>query len=382
MNTFRIFPALALLVCIIFTSNASATIDSNAAIVQVQDPANGNCMEAGAPLNNCFTDSISLTNWIAARNPQPSSTAPLLVKFGPGHFGGLICGNSGGADVTNITFQGSGRGQTKIDTVTIQLCTNVLFSNMTIGSYARGNTYGIVVFNSGKTTTWTNVEVIGPDPWYEYSCTGVVGKHTWFGSTISSIKAGDVSVYNTHCDQSWFYGSEIIAQSTGGTLSNGITAINAVGGEVHVYGSVIRSLNTGTAVTTANLHTAVYASGAGTMVHIHGTGIDLSSSTASAIVALNAENGAMIHANDTAYNMQSGTGGTVTRILNNGGHIHAPYLWEHIPDPTAIPNFTSVTGADMTNVTTSTSDGHPHFVIYDSTCASKWYDTVDKACRP
>lgn len=99
------------------------------------------------------------------------------------------------------------------------------------------------------------------------------------------------------------------------------------------------------------------------------------------IVVLSAATGGTIHANGSSYNLST-VGGTVTRVVNNGGHIHAPYLWEHIPDPATVPNFTSVTGADMTTVTTGTSDGQPHLLIYSTNCASKWYDSVDKACRP
>ena len=73
------------------------------------------------------------------------------------------------------------------------------------------------------------------------------------------------------------------------------------------------------------------------------------------------------------------------QLNNNGGtgHIHAPYQWQHLPDPTTAPNFTSVTGADTTTVkVVSPVDGlqHPHPVVYDTNCASKWYDTADKAC--
>ena len=83
-----------------------------------------------------------------------------------------------------------------------------------------------------------------------------------------------------------------------------------------------------------------------------------------------------IHANQAAYNLD-GKGGPVARIVNFGGHIHAPYFWEAHDAPPAI---TSVTGAD-TAVVTNNTDGRPHIVIYDSTCTSKWYDTATKLCR-
>jgi hypothetical protein len=70
----------------------------------------------------------------------------------------------------------------------------------------------------------------------------------------------------------------------------------------------------------------------------------------------------MIHANGAAYNLHTGTGGTVTRIVkdtNSATHVHAPYVWEEHPNP---PNILSANGAD-TAVTTSTADGHPHQLV-------------------
>lgn len=120
----------------------------------------------------------------------------------------------------------------------------------------------------------------------------------------------------------------------------------------------------------------------GGMVHIHGTGIDAISSASNNIKVLTAGVGSMIHANASSYNLSTPTG-SVTRINNTGGHIHAPYLWEHIPDPTTAPNFASQNGADTTTVTTGTSDGQPHMAVYSASCPSgtKWYDQVDKVCR-
>jgi hypothetical protein len=126
---------------------------------------------------------------------------------------------------------------------------------------------------------------------------------------------------------------------------------------------------------------AATASGGGT-VHIHGTGIDVISDAPNAITVLRADPTGTIHANSSAYNLSAVSGSTVTRI-GGSGHIHAPYLWEHVPDAIEIPNFQSANGADQTTVTVGTSDGHPHTAVYSSTCptTARWYDQVDKVCR-
>ena len=144
---------------------------------------------------------------------------------------------------------------------------------------------------------------------------------------------------------------------------------------MHVYGSVIRSLS-GSGITTSS---AVAASASGTgKLHIHGTGIDVISTAANNIVALSASTGGEIHANVSSYNLTTGNGGTVTRISNTGGHVHAPYLWQEHPTP---PSIISQDGAD-TAVVTSTTGGTPRFVIYSTACPSKWFDVGSNACRP
>jgi hypothetical protein len=160
--------------------------------------------------------------------------------------------------------------------------------------------------------------------------------------------------YTVRCDQSWFFGTELL-KAVGAAYTLDVT-----GSEAHVYGGVIRAKIGGT---------AVHASGAG-KVHIHGTGIDV----ATGGTALLAENGGEIHANGVGYSYPAG--GSMTRIANLGGHVHAPYLWEEHASP---PNITSVTGADMAVVTDGTQ---PHLVIYSGNCASKWFDTSTNACRP
>jgi hypothetical protein len=67
-----------------FASSASAAVDNDAAVVQVRSQ----CMESGAALNNCFTDTYSLATWMKDIR-RPNAAKPLEVRIGPGTFGGL-----------------------------------------------------------------------------------------------------------------------------------------------------------------------------------------------------------------------------------------------------------------------------------------------------
>jgi hypothetical protein len=370
MKSTRLLSLCLLLGFTAFSAGAAAVIDAKAPIVQLQDPKNGNCVAAGSPLNNCFTDISSLNSWIWGTR-KPTSATPLVVEIGPGTFGQMFCGDATLSSAPErITFRGAGIDKTILASMTITApCGNAAFSNMTIGG--TGINYAVAVVNPGTHTTWTNVKLAGS--WQEY-CTGGTtgGRHDWYGSQIVASVGGLGGYYQVQCDQSWFYGSEITSK---GDLALGDVIPFKVGGaELHVYGSVIRALGTGTAIPLRAL-TAVSATGG--QVHIHGTGVDVISANnvPANIIALSASTGAMIHANASSYNLSTGTGGTVTRIQNLGGHVHAPYLWNEHPQP---PNIVSVTGADTAVVT----DGaQPHLVIYSSACASKWFDTSTNACR-
>ena len=211
--------------------------------------------------------------------------------------------------------------------------------------------------------------------------------HIWRSRVLKSSG----KTYETHCSESWFFGSQIIANGNG--FSGQLTAFKALDisspsctSEIHVYGGNVRTLavagasylnNTVHAVRTVNFE-----------VHLHGTGIDVISPAGTNVVSLGASSNAMIHASGVGYVLQTGTGGTAKRIENNGGHVHASYTWEHVPntdgDPATIDtNFSTLNGMDQTTGTTGTSDGHPHPLVYSSACPSnaRWYDTVDKVCR-
>lgn len=370
MKSLYNFSTVASLVCLFFSSSVFAVIDNNAPVVKLRK---GSCTEAGVTLDNCFVGAGTLATWIG-NTRIPTASTPLLVEIGPGTFGGLAlnCGGTWGY----TTFRGAGMNQTVFGSVTSISCTNLHFSDLAI----KGNFYGGIKWDGGGESTWTNVVVHSKgQAWYSDSCGQVRGNHYWYNSRIMNVAAFSISNgYSEACDESWFFGSEITTTVPVGAYPASGGAVYASGqGIIHVYGSVLRAFVDGP---TQWHGVAAAMSVDGGEVHIHGTGIDVISNTGANIVAISASNGGKIHANQSAYNLQT-TGGTVTRIQkdqNVNTHVHAPYLWEHIPDSPLI----SVTGADMTTVTTGTSDGQPHLVIYSTNCSSKWYDAVDKICRP
>lgn len=377
MMRLRHFAALSVAAISFTTLDAIAAIDPAAPVVLLRTSCNDG---AGSTLNNCFTDPIALNDWMWLTR-KPTDAAPLSVEIGPGRYGQFACGDAVSKIAGNVSFRGAGMDQTTLASITLTAqCAKATFQDMTVGG--TGINYAVVVLNAGTKTTWTNVRLVGtPGIWQEY-CAGTpasaLGQHYFFGSKLEGRIGG---YYQVKCDESWFYGSEI---TTKDSLTNELTLFQVQGKELHVYGSVVRVLETGTYPVSGSRTLKAFAATGGS-VHIHGTGIDIiSTGTSPALItALDASNGATIHANASAFNLSTAAGGSVTRInTNNGsGHIHAPYLWEHIPNAVTMPGFTSQDGADMTTVIAS--DGKPHMVVYSATCPAnaRWYDQVDKVCR-
>jgi hypothetical protein len=355
-------------ICLGFSLPAFSAVDADAPRIFLRT----SCQENGQTVDNCFTDLNTLNTWIwNTRTPAPSTSAPLSVEIGPGIFTGqFTCNNSG-----HVSLIGSGIQNTVITNsslpVTTTDCENLVFKHLNLKNTV--TLFGVK--NAGGSTVWDNVEIDGLGyAWFDTpgGCSGNVGKHYWFSSRIVSAAsaANSSTAYFNACDESWFFGSEITSKGTVGSS----TPIVAVGGEVHVYGSVIRALPEDGAI--MSKVTAVTATNTAE-IHIHGTGIDVISSEPNNIVALDASAGGQIHANESSYVLKTGTGGDITRVNNNGGTILAPYLWQTGANP---PVVTSVTGYD-TAIITNTSDNHPHMVIYDSSCTSNWFDINSSACH-
>ncbi len=361
-------------------SAASAAIDPTADKVSLRV----SCTINNNPLDNCFTNWWSLNSWINTTR-HPNANSPLEVDIGPGTFGpnldagaislrincnpatgytGYISYVGVGSNQTILTGQGSGSNSPLM----VQSCTNLNFSHLQISNPNTGIAgYGAVQWSGGGISHWDDVQLMGNGrAWYE-ACGATPGTHYWTSSQLTASAAFSVAdTYDASCDESFFFGSQINLIGAGLGNTNGAVVADGTG-TIHLYGSHISVINAGSAPA-ANAHN-------GGMIHIHGTGIDVTSTTGQNIVALLAASGGMIHANSSAFMMSST--GTITRISNNGGTIMAPYLWQENTSP---PNVISANGSDQV-VITATSDGHPHLLIYDNTCSSSWYDTNLHACH-
>lgn len=332
---------------------------------------------------------IDLINWIN-NTRQPSLNSRLLVEIGPGTFGAFT-----DAQYCFITLKGSGRQHTIIEknpdgayAMSFGPNCNLDVESLTVksigglGAINLGSSNGV----DGGITTWSDVEVLSTAyGWTESGCS--ISKHYWFNSRIvTRVGAGIARAYST-CSENWFLGSEISAIADRNNVNEAF-AFGLNGSETHVYGSVIRAVaEAGATLQSAALGLAgknvkgllAISVGTGAEIHIHGTGIDAISVEPNNIAVLGVHPGAMIHANESAYNLRTGTGGIITRILNpNGqGHVHAPYLWEHIPDAPLV----SITGAD---VTTETVGADINMLVYNSQCTGSggpWYNVALRTCR-
>jgi hypothetical protein len=363
-------------------SIVSAAVDPAAAVVKVRK----SCTENNVALDNCFGSMPALTDWMASTR-RPNASNPLHVDIGPGTFQESVLITCD--PVNNYTgytaFEGAGNGQTILNALgpsesgfIVTSCTQLSFSHLMV----KARSYGGVLWNGGGNSRWTDVTLIGKGRgWYESDCGSTRGSHYWFGSNLSGsvpfLNFGLAETYAATCDESWFFGSEItVSIPLNANPTDGAAVLARGNGIIHVYGSVLRTLVEGPP-SGAGIPAAKALPGG--EIHIHGTGIDGISNSGQNILALYAStdgtNVGFIHADGAAYNLK--TTGTVTRIQNAGGHVHAPYTWRNHPEA---PSITSENGADMA-VVTNTQDGQPHLVIYSITCASKWFDTVTKACR-
>lgn len=349
--------------------------DPNATVVYLRT----SCDVANLPLKNCFEDMTNLQTWIYAR-ANPSSK--LLIEMGPGQFGVFRCPGTVGGE---LTFSGAGVGKTIIGKPTTAIavangyCTAAkwAFENLTImGSYA-------VAWTGGGETSWSNTSIEGA--WYEglNPSTGDVcpagqqGTHRFFSSRVV-VKSGPAAeTFLNVCGDDWLWGSEILYTNV--TQPSG-TAIysEGAGNRIHLYGSNVRAELPANAGATGTLTGITVLDSA--EVHSHGVGIDVVAKAGWTATALNASSSGEIHAFESSYFFGSSTTGiTIQRIVNNGGHVHAPFQWAPHSAP---PTIQSVDGADTAIVTSTTSGIHPHMVVYDTTCTSTWYDMTDKICRP
>ncbi len=376
----------------LFAATVTPGVEPNAEKVQLRQ----NCSENNVAIANCFVKFPQLAHWMKTVR-KPNATKPLHVSIGPGTFLGANISTSN-IDIKcvpadgytgYVSFNGSGSSQTILQgtgssstaAVNVTNCTELNFSNLKITT----SFYGGIYWNGGGNSKWSNVEIVGTArAWDERNCATTRGNHYWYSSKVTATAAFSVgSPYVAFCDETWFFGSEIkLVANSGltGTTSGSITAANK--GIIHLYGSNLRTFFDGS----GNAAAAVARSGG--QIHIHGTGIDVISNSGKDIIALQVETGGQIHADVSAYVLQ--TTGNISRVINNGGSIRAPYQWAQSNQP---PQIISENGADTfieTNCDPSachdTNTGtETHLLIYNTSCNNgvhgPWFDIVTGRCR-
>ena len=373
-----------------FSVGIDAAVNSpvaNAAVVVVRTT----CVEGGVEIKDCFNQIASLNDWINNVR-RPNVTQPLLVDIGPGRFTDsgiwLRCA-SAPKSIGNITFRGSGKDVTIINAGLAffnERCGDISVQDITFDSRTSGDP-GIwaIKWHGDGNSNWSNVNSIGLYGWVDSTCTPGVprAKHYWSGSRIVGAFRG----YLSSCGESWILGSEIAVQGNDSTLGHALIA--GGGSEVHVYGSAIRAIAqpgvsfapagpTGNGGGGSGLAAVFVKEGAN--IHIHGTGIDvIGNSLPNNVAALMATGGGRIHANESSFNLSTGQGGTVYRIINSGGHVHSPYLWEHPPTDYRL---VSAHGADLAIFA---DQPNPRLLIYSENCTGSggpWFDPIANQCRP
>lgn len=362
------------------------------------------CTEGTSPAvtqANCFTTTSELETWIGGTR-KPNSANPLKVEIGPGRFGHFTCPEG----VSNITFSGAGPENTFIGNLNtaawgIQTnsfstsCSEFAANDLT----AEGFFWGVLWRSSGN-TRWSNVTMRGVGyGWFDHACpVDTRGKHYFFSSRIIATGAPGNPIskgYGSNCGENWFFGTEIVATAFEQQGGKGLYLNNS---EAHVYGGVIRVLaapgvsflEAGTSpigLPTQQEGQGLFAvlSANNSDIHIHGTGIDvIGNEQPNSIAALIATSGGSIHALESSYNLKTGLGGTITRIIDeNDPHdhkVHAPFMW---PPHATVPDVISTDGSDVAVVNGTTAGGtaYPRFVIYSTACSSRWFDVGANACR-
>lgn len=358
------------------------------------------CTEGVSPETtqaNCFISIGELQTWIGSIR-KPTASKPLRVEIGPGRFvAGFTCPEG----VSNITLSGSGPENSFIGSSSTQAglttapgstsCSQLAVNDLTL----EGGVWAVNWRSSGN-TRWNNVTLRGGSyGWLDHNCpVNTRGKHYFFSSRI--LSGGGMlnpsKGYGSECGENWLFASEIVATGHTEDAAKGLYLNNS---EAHVYGGVIRViaapgvtfLNAGTGPGASDNPAShegqglfAVLSSSNSEIHIHGTGIDvIGNELPNNIAAIMATSGGSIHANEAAYNLKTGTGGTITRILDENSpldhKVHAPFLW----GPHSVtPNVISTDGSDIAVV----NEGTPRFVIYNNTCSSRWFDVGANACRP
>ncbi|VAW68052.1 hypothetical protein MNBD_GAMMA09-2390 [hydrothermal vent metagenome] len=356
---------------LVFISNSvQAVVDNDASIVKLYKVCTVNNVE----IPNCFTTSASLMSWIG--NTRTVSTA-LTVEAGPGVHDFFRC-----SDTDKLSIVGAGPTQTSFQGLHASNCFDLNVQNITITNSFPAPIYWI----GDGSSIWTNVQVLGDIyAWTETNC-GLITKrpvHKWFSSQLWSKSK---TVFLASCSENWIFGSELVLKGPSfNGVKNGIMVRAATGEntypEVHLYGGNLRVI-----LQDDEVYSGMNAVKAGRNgeVHIHGTGIDvIGNNLNNNVTAINAVDGGIVHAAQSAFVMKTTGNGKLIRISNIASKVMAPYLWES--DILAKgSDFVSVNGADSTTETVcNNAVCIPHSLIYTDSCTANgpWYDISSNSCR-
>lgn len=414
-------------------SPVSALMSTSADVIFLKQSCGG--------LADCTSDVQEILDWVNARMKPGAydysgrnKEAPAEVSIGPGLFvipqGQPLC-DGGASVVRNVSFRGSGRGNTVLTgglvnfgAVHVQACDNLSFQDMTMRADSRRGvntgsvaaaTWGPDAPNTGVrfVSFWSNIDLEGSTVgWYDQG-----GLHFWFNSRIGiattaaralatgSGATATTPYYTTGGGESRFYASELLAEhDAGGSDVATVTGTFISGGaSAHLVGSAVRVL--------AKPNSALIAADFGGLAALYG-----SVTMHGGIVSVDASQGAVQQAvfgakvpggdgvsigvfrlEETVFSLIPATGGLMTRLakLAPSGVITAPMQWPAAalpPASTVNPSGTplvyshlnSEEGQDMyvesdcpinpglpCAETPAPADRFPHLMIYTETCTGQ-----------
>jgi hypothetical protein len=373
---------------------SAQTVDPNASVVHLRTSC---ALPGGAALDNCFTSTSAVTDWLwnGGRNSEPSSLDQVAVHVGPGDFEPLDCA---GAMRGWTSFIGSGRESTRfvrtgpqsIDPVlgtcpgaiTTQDCTGLSFQRLG----AQGTPFGVAWKGDGS-SRWENVDITADGGacgyvlvgagWYDFGGSGESVNYFWNMRFLGRGGGHALFAFESLSSENWIYGSDFFLDLQSAQFG-AATLYVANTGDVRAFGSTVRAA---LAQNSNHPNLVGILTNGNAAVHLHGSIVNVSAPDnqyGASVTAVNAISG-FVHTPGTAFVLRPAPGGTSTRLSSGGGNIDSPFLWPPGTDPPQ--NFSSRTGADLF-VKTNAGPGadEARLYIYDDGCTSKWRSAMDATC--
>jgi hypothetical protein len=413
----RFVAACTVALLAIMTSKASAVIDPDAEIVLLRQDCTG--------LDDCFTTTASLTDWITVTR-APTALTPLLVDIGPGQFGQLACGGYNifipTAGFSHVTFRGAGRERTTIKVSTcsggldylcgaVQAtsddCHHLSFQDFTAES--DGTAWGAVWSGFAGDSSWTNVDIRGGRVgWYEFSFPGICNPaeravHYWWNARIWGLAPDGFAGngYEANCSESWFYGCDIAvfagSDPIPGGFADGFAALS-VGretGDARLFGSTVRvvagAANPATVASGGMIGVRVFPNG---VFHMHGGIVNtmVNVTNGSESIGLDVQSGGFAHTPGASFVVTGGVQATRVR-----GSAQSPFQWPPSAGPPRTdpanpgsPYLISTAGSDVFVETDCSGTGNcngggtqTHIMVSNPACgaANPWFNATKGACR-